>query len=93
MCGEGPPSPRSHRAVPLAMKSGNAHLSVGQEHGVGNQLLGSWASRRGGHRVRREAGRQAGRAKAAWPAGSGSLLARLEIQNSGQGQQQDMNSA
>ena len=91
MCGEGSPSPSSLRAVSMAMKWGNVHVPVREEDGRGSQLSGGRASLRGGPWVQREAGRQSKGCLTGWR--QQQPLAGPKIQDSGQGQEQDMDSA
>jgi len=57
------------------------------------QAFSSWGAGLAGGEDAGCGGRQSSRATAAWPAGNRRLLAGLEIQDSGQGQEEDVNSA
>lgn len=69
-------------------KMRESNVSVRQEHGAGDQLLGNRARLRGGgNGMQRKASMQ----NKGCLAGSESLLARLQLLDSGQRQEQDMN--
>lgn len=75
-----PPHPRSHRAVPVAMKWGQAHVSVGQERGV----RGCW---------RGDEGRKAGEQKPPDWLATGGCWQGSRSRIWGRGKSKEMNSA
>lgn len=90
MCGEASPAP-DHTELRLWQRNEVTLMCLSDRRMV--QAINSRGAGLPWEEEAGRGGRQAGRAKAAWPAGRGSLLAGLEIQDSGQGQEQDTNSA